>query len=96
VWGDWQELGYKHTLEFKHNLTENEIRRSIKKKHPIQAFIKFRDKEIGHYILIVGIEKHPFTADSLIAIMDPTSGYTTRSLGELFQWGTWQYTWVIQ
>jgi hypothetical protein len=95
VMSDWWKLGYKGTLEYPNNLSENEIRSSIKKKKPVQAFIKFRDKPIGHYILILGIERHCFSADALIVIMDPSSGYSTRSFGELFKWGNWQFTWVV-
>lgn len=95
VTSDWWTLGYNNTREYDYNLDENEIRSAIKKKRPIHAFIKFRGRATGHYILILGIERKEFTADALIAIMDPESGYTTRSFGELFKWGNWQLTWVV-
>ncbi|MBB5370094.1 papain-like cysteine protease family protein [Janthinobacterium sp. K2C7] len=95
ILADWVKLGYRDTRREYNSLSRNHLHAALRNHHPVMAFIKFRGESVGHYFLIIGIERNLFNADPMLNILDPSTGHKTMDLFELNRWGDWQDSWVV-
>jgi hypothetical protein len=95
ILSDWKTLGYKETLREHNGLSRNQLQAALRHRRPVMAFINFRKKSVGHYFLIIGVERHMFNADPMLILLDPYAGHRTMDLFELNRWGDWQDSWVV-
>lgn len=93
---DWHSLGYRRTRHFDTSLSLTQIRKAIKKRKPVEAYIRFRGKNRAHFFLITGTTR-TYSADVALLIADPgRSGLVELDFSTLGQWGDWQQSWVIE
>ncbi len=95
VTSDWRSLGYLGTRHEHGPLSLSEIRHAIKHKRPVQAFMHFRGKAVGHFFIIQGTTRK-FSADTALVIANPAKDQILEiDSSALGKEGDWQESWII-
>ena len=96
ILNDWHALGYKETIHKSQGLNLNEIRTCIKERKPIQAFLRYKNKLIGHFVLIIGTSRTKKSIDNTLIILDPLKNQVEqKELTDFFVNYHWQDSWIV-